>query len=94
MLKQQSIPVGQIDTIAIAIDKQKVSEKGFAARVEFTRQSKAALWQIFPAHNFPTIFLSFPPFTRDTNRFPFSNATVSTENVLIERLWISIMGLS
>lgn len=27
MLKQQSIPVGSIDTIAIAIDKQKVSEK-------------------------------------------------------------------
>lgn len=78
MLKQQSIPVGQIDTIAIAIDKQKVSEEGFAARVEFTRQ---LVDKYFPAHNFPSISFAFPLFTRDTNRFSFSNAIVSTENI-------------
>lgn len=59
MLKQQSIPVGSIDTIAIAIDKQKVTN----LRIYLTDNSRnivVSANEIFKAKNrFPTRYKTY-----------------------------------
>lgn len=68
MLKQQTIPVGDIDTIANAIDKQKVS---FMLWGEIACHSEP--WQIFPLtifHSRKSGFFGFP----ESRHEPLGNA--------------------